>query len=529
MTLEAPKLPVRRTGTLKPLALPNAVRNMGIHIVAGKGSGKSRLMGRMIAAHDFAASVPLVIFDPHGTTIDNFLDKLTYLTADQQRRIAPRLVYLDMSGKSGFVPSLPLYYRLPGDSLADVAQRFLQITLKLDPSLTGASILGWNALKRVGTNTGMVLAALGLQITEAHRLLRQPEAWVTRLQQLASDDPETKPAVDYFLNEYLALDVEQRKREAESFLSKVMDFTHDARMQAMFAAGSSTVDWEAAIERRNVVLIDFRDETDDLQIRFKMLWLLNGLLEYIKRRGPTRERPVSLIIDELAYLLALNSSGHDLLTADLDVLINKIARNNNVWLTLAHQEMYQLPESIQQTLMTMGTQIIGLTTDEETALALARRYFRFDPHEVKRYQRVYHQGVVIDHTPVELTADEQARLNSELFTRMQPYQFWVAPCPQEGGVSTTLIPTSTAAYDAGRFVNESLVSRARQTLATRSTPKLETTLVQIQERQAQLDAQLTAAPAPGGPRQQAHPQAHQPAFVPPPRKGRRKGSDRNGG
>ena len=43
---------------------------MGTHIVAGKGSGKSRLMGRIIAFLDFLQGVPTVIFDPHGGTIE---------------------------------------------------------------------------------------------------------------------------------------------------------------------------------------------------------------------------------------------------------------------------------------------------------------------------------------------------------------------------------------------------------------------------------------------------------------------------
>ena len=52
------------------LWLPDESRSMGIHIMAGKGSGKSRLMGRLIAWLDFVRGVPQVIVDPHGPTID---------------------------------------------------------------------------------------------------------------------------------------------------------------------------------------------------------------------------------------------------------------------------------------------------------------------------------------------------------------------------------------------------------------------------------------------------------------------------
>jgi len=38
----------------------------GIHLSAGKGSGKSTIMGRIIAWQDFIRGTPQVIFDPHG-------------------------------------------------------------------------------------------------------------------------------------------------------------------------------------------------------------------------------------------------------------------------------------------------------------------------------------------------------------------------------------------------------------------------------------------------------------------------------
>ena len=37
------------------------VRNMGIHLVAGRGSGKSRVMGRIIAKQDILRGVPTVL------------------------------------------------------------------------------------------------------------------------------------------------------------------------------------------------------------------------------------------------------------------------------------------------------------------------------------------------------------------------------------------------------------------------------------------------------------------------------------
>jgi hypothetical protein len=60
----------------KKSTLPLSARAMGIYILGARGSGKSRLSARIIAWQDYRAEIPLVVIDPLGGTIDNFLDKL---------------------------------------------------------------------------------------------------------------------------------------------------------------------------------------------------------------------------------------------------------------------------------------------------------------------------------------------------------------------------------------------------------------------------------------------------------------------
>ena len=128
---------------------PDDVRNMGIYLVASKGSGKSRFMGRMLVRQDCLRGIPQVVFDPVGGTIDNLLDCLSRLPADQQQVLWPRIVYVDMGAQDAVVP-FPLYYRLgERDSLYTISQRYLDVLRLLDPDLTSASVEGWNALVAV--------------------------------------------------------------------------------------------------------------------------------------------------------------------------------------------------------------------------------------------------------------------------------------------------------------------------------------------------------------------------------------------
>src|SRR5262245_60082734 len=101
--------------------LSKDARSMGIHLMAGKGSGKSRLMGRVIAWLDFFRGIPLVILDPVGPTVDNFLDKLIRLPREYQEALGERVIYVDMSGAGGRPIGWPLYYRLENESLYAIA------------------------------------------------------------------------------------------------------------------------------------------------------------------------------------------------------------------------------------------------------------------------------------------------------------------------------------------------------------------------------------------------------------------------
>jgi len=95
-----------------------------------------------------------VILDPHGPTIDNFLDKILCLPQSYQEQLWPRVLYVDLSGSDGWVVPFPLYYRLGNETLYEISQRYLDIVRKADPYLQTASVEGFNALWRIGTYTG---------------------------------------------------------------------------------------------------------------------------------------------------------------------------------------------------------------------------------------------------------------------------------------------------------------------------------------------------------------------------------------
>lgn len=469
------------------LWLPDSTRSMGIHIMAGKGSGKSRLMGRILCWLDFIRGVPLVILDPNGPSIDNFLDKLTRLPPAYQKQLWKRVLYVDMSGRGGHVVPFPLYYRLGEESLYEISQRYLDVVRKTDPWLATASVEGWNALWRIGTYAGIILSALGYQITEADHLLHNPETWSRRFAEAAQNYPDAAPAVDFFTQQYMQWDEKTRIRRIDSFVNKTAIFSLDPAMKAMFGVSTPGIDWQRVVEGGYAVLLDFRHEYDLERRRFKLLWAFNYFLEFIKQRGAGhRHKPISLVIDELASLLNAQSLTVNLFAQDLDELINVIARNYRVWLTIAHQEMFQLDEKTQKTLMTMGTQIFGSTSDMDAALSLARHFFRIDPLKVKRYEPTYtsYQGIteVIDYRPVEYSIEEQHYLKSYQVKDQPTFHFLVRPAPGEGDVTGVVHPITIRNFDKGIWVNEELAARARMLLSRRSGVPIHKILADIELR-----------------------------------------------
>jgi hypothetical protein len=210
--------------------LPPSARMMGLYLLGSRGSGKSRFSGRVLAFHDFRAGVPQVIIDPLGGTIDNFLDKvfrfLQHVPPEHHSTYWQRIRYIDMSGKHGMITPWPLYYRLGTErSLREIAEWYLQVILKSNPSLLNAQVQGWPPLHKIGVYTGMALASLNLQITRAADLLRHPEQYLARLTAAQDRYPELKPVIAFFKDEYIPMRPADRARLTNPFMDKIFPFT----------------------------------------------------------------------------------------------------------------------------------------------------------------------------------------------------------------------------------------------------------------------------------------------------------------
>ena len=509
-----PALPplLKRLHFLSDPALKN-----GIHIVAGPGSGKSRLLGRVITWQALLRGLPVVVLDPTGGVVLNLVDKIGRLPLPLRQRLWSKLVYVD-AGATDFVVPTPLYYRLgETDTLFAMANRFPAVLKRQDPHLQSAPILGWNSLYECAIAAGQIAAALDRQLDFVADLIAHPRQYKEELRQVLARHPELEPAVGYFRELMDPTSTGLRERRTGSFANKLLPFLADPTLLAGFAAPTRGVDWDKVMAQGQTVLIDFQHEREPERRQFKLLWWFRDFIEYIKLRGMGgRDREVVFCIDEVTQLLGQRTQeGHSILAEDLEELVAVLARNYGVNAVIAHQNLSQVDERIRNVLLQMGSQLIVHIANPDDALWLARQFFRYDPYRVKKREPMwmnvpqfseygsmlqYSWPEVIDYKDVYFTPEEQLLQATQLF-RLPRFQFWLRPTLAEGTVADKLYRVSIEKFDQGQYPDAGQIAQVLAFLRQKDGVPLETLLADLRGRsqdepeQRQKPVTQQAAPA----------------------------------
>lgn len=517
-----------------PFDLKAWIRSFGrfnpLTVIAAPGTGKSRFLGRILVWHDLVTGRPQAVIDPMKGTIVNVIDKCNDWAQDFERRfwetykqpltpgwirfvewqlheLVSRLVYVDMNGHGSF----PFYYRLNGDEeLFESSQRIVEVFRRMDPALETASIEGFNALYRIAMYAGMILVALGLQITEAEDLVRRPEQWSQRFDQAIASYPQVRPAVQFF-REFGTLRPDVRSRLAGSFLTKILAFSADPTLAAMVGTNNRTLNLQDVIDRKQTILLDFSSVHNAERRRLLLLWVCSELFLFAKSRGTAgRQTPFSIVIDEITQLLGYQQNGQSIIAVDYEEWVSVIARNRGVWLTSALQSLSQVGKQMGNALL-QGNQIIGAIPNPEDARRIAEYHFQWDPYSVKKktpvwmgiaskpfYDPVPYQyrgttfymahvstettPTVIDYTTEEFSIDEQLQLLTQEIQHLPRFHFLVRASGIEGQIAAPLRMLDISNVDAGIYPDEERVAEACRRLTARSGFSPERALAEIQKR-----------------------------------------------
>lgn len=129
-----------------------------------------------------------------------------------------------------------------------------------------------NALAPLAQAAGLILAGLGLGVTELWSLVTEQAVWRSQLAGLASVRPETGGAVEEIRGLW-ALSPREQANRTGSLKSKLSLFRFHPNFQAIFGATESAITWSEVVRERQVVLLDFRDIESPAVKKFCLLWI----------------------------------------------------------------------------------------------------------------------------------------------------------------------------------------------------------------------------------------------------------------
>jgi hypothetical protein len=391
----------------------------------------------------------------------------------------------------------------------------------------------------IGSQSAIVLAALDYPLTLASDLLRRPEAWhrAGLFSEAVKRYPESAPAVQFFIDEYIPAGQATRRRYLNPYFDKVFVFNLDPNLRAMFGATKPGIDFEQVERNGQTVLIDFRHETSPQLKHFKLLWIFSVVFEYIRLRG-RRDTPLGLIIDEMASLCQHVTEGENPLASLLDEFINVYMRNHHIYFTCCHQSIFQLDEKIRNSLYSLGTYLFGrYTTDSNEARELGDLLWRKDPFRVDHYHKTWgkvdpppflyssragyfddsrrlHEPAypyyVLDSEPVYLDLDRQGEEAANRLMELGRFEFFLRPALQEGEIGSTVSKVNLAGIVTDKttgelcFPNQDVVAGVRSLLEQTAGMPIKTLLAEQDaliptENQQQLPRPKQPATAPASP------------------------------
>ena len=494
----SPTVAVSKRLLRKAVRIPESAVRMPMLVRAGSGAGKSRFLGRLFVWQEFWLGTPQVVIDSEGQTIDNFLDKLMRLPEvllemgvsvdkvhEVQASLLSRVRYIDL-GNDDYVVPLPFLYRLGNESLSVIGSRFFEVVKSLDVDLKSAPMLGKNAFRRCSVNISMILYALGMQLTEAEQVLRNPEAWLGRARKALEQYPDELPPAIRYLEKLSQANEGARERMTTSFFNKLDPLILSPAMRATFGASLPGLVLQEIRNHSLIVLVDGRNLKGEETSEFALRWVWDNIIQDVKIRGPNRDDPLLLVVDELSTMVPSDQDAADQFAKELDKVISVLARNRSLRVCLATQELGQYSPRLQRTLLFMPIQFQGRSQDEKTAETLARLYFRHDPHKVKKTVPVWMSDMlgpyVVDHTTEEYTPEEQLLAERDMYLEMPKFKFLVRFPSEEGDVANNVVWASIANLDPGQYPDSLFLSQVRERITIHDGQPIQEILAQIDAR-----------------------------------------------
>ncbi|MFV2198827.1 type IV secretory system conjugative DNA transfer family protein [Nocardiopsis sp. LOL_012] len=338
-------------GTHRPVAVGVAESRQHTHILGKTGSGKSTLLANMVLQDADAGRAALVI-DPRGDLVTDILARLPEHAVD-------RVVLFD-----------------PDDNAPPPRLNLLQGG---DPDFVSDTVVG--IFRRIydqywGPRTDDILRAATLTLTRA----QDPDLTLGHIPRLLADDTLRgevmakvtartghDEALEDFWGWYSGLTVSARSAVTGPVLNKLRTALLRRWVRQVVASGPSTVDLPSLFDSGHLVLLRLPkgrlgEDTSSLIGSFALAATWQAVTARI--HTPEHERrDLCAYVDECQNFLNLPGSLEDMLAE---------ARGYRLALTLAHQELGQLPADLRKALSANARTKVYFTASPDDAVSLCQ-------------------------------------------------------------------------------------------------------------------------------------------------------------
>lgn len=330
-----------------------------LYVVGASGTGKSKFLEFLIR-QDILKGKGFGLIDPHGDLSEEIKGFLAFVLPKEE--LEERVIYVDPANEEYTAAFNPLE-RTEGLSPAEIAAELIEAFKKIWHDSWGAR------MEDLLRNTLIALIEAELTLVDLPRFLTYEDFRQNTLEKVKH--PITKQYFSRFNN----LSPRTRNEWMESTLNKVNAFLSDDRLRDMFSLKKSSFSLREIMDNSKILFLKLdRGRLKENADLIGSLFMTKIKLAAFSRSGISKEQRTQfyLYIDEF----------QNFATKTFTELLSE-ARKYSISLIMAHQNLSQLPDDLQDSILTNCGIQASFRISRKDAEIMAKELFETTGTKVK--------------------------------------------------------------------------------------------------------------------------------------------------
>ena len=337
-------------------------RSVHIYIVGASGTGKSKFLEFLIR-QDIHKGNGFGVIDPHGDLVEDVKAYLAFNLPKEE--LEERVVLFDPTDDEYTVAFNPLE-KIEGLQPAEISAELVEAFKKIWWDSWGAR------MEDLLRNTLIALIEAELTLVDLPRFLIDEDFRLNVLEKVRH------PIARQYFKHFNNLSQKTRDEWMESTLNKVNAFLSDDRIREIFSFKKSSFSFREIMDNRKILLLKLdRGRLKENADLIGSLFMTKIKLSAFSRSDTPREKrvPFYLYIDEFQNFATQTF---------IETLAE--ARKYGLSLIMAHQNLSQLPEDLQDSILTNCGIQICFRVSRNDAERIGKEFFETTGTEVKAYR-----------------------------------------------------------------------------------------------------------------------------------------------